>query len=72
MIRKFLIEERPGGPIANAVWSPVYGYKRCTMQEVERHCRDNQARWKSNLFRLTELKPMAVEFKTIVDMKEIV
>lgn len=69
MERKFRIEERADGPIASATWFTMH--RDCNKQFVERHCRDHEIAWKKNLFRLIELKPIAVSFKTIVDFSEV-
>lgn len=43
-----------------------------SMRAVEMHCNLSRPAWEAGKYRLLELKPIKVEFKTIVDLKEIV
>lgn len=70
MARKFMIECRVDGPIATAHWYPWNLGMTMKQSEVEYHCRTNQIDWQKGLYRLIELKPIKVEFKTIIDLTE--
>lgn len=66
MERRFQIEWHGGGGYNWQVYT-----SGITASEVETHCRINQKAWEQGLYRLTELKPIAVSFKTIIDLQEI-
>lgn len=69
MTRKFMIEYRDDGPIQGALWY-LYG-NNLTFEKVQMHCESNQIKWKKQLYRLTELVPLAVDFEVNVVLKEI-
>lgn len=66
--RRFMVQYREDGPIATAVWKTEN--LDISEQSVEDHCRRHQSVWQRNLYRLIELKPIKVEFKTIIDLVE--
>ena len=68
--RRFRVEGRADrSTYLPAQWFPVNS--TATTAYVEQHCLEHGDEWRAGKYRLFELKPIEVKFKTIVDLQEI-